>query len=200
MLEQTADATRCVTGGPAGYSWVRRDASGIEGHSQRCAASWGMNSSRNRFQPHSEFVRDGANRENPPWAAYPTDTKHHHHVRIYQYLGWGVSMKVSNGSAQMDCPVQQGRGHWELLGPVPLFSLAGSHRSCCFTLLQPPRASLPVLGDVSCPSLRHTAWQKKLEWTTPVFFIILQTWGNPCPLTKTSRLLQEQYTRTAAWR
>lgn len=46
---------------------MKRDASGIEDHSQRGAASWGINSPRNRFQPHSEFMRDGAKyRENPP--------------------------------------------------------------------------------------------------------------------------------------
>lgn len=66
---------------------------------------------------------------------------------------------------------------WELLGLVPLFSLAGSHRSCSFTWLQPPRASLPILSDISCPPLRYTAWQEKLEWTTPGFFVILQHMG-----------------------
>lgn len=69
----------------------------------------------------------------------------------------------------------------ELLGLVPLFSLPGSHRSWCFSWLQPPRASLPILSDVFCPSLSHTAWQEKLEWTAPLFFVILQDMGESMP-------------------
>lgn len=64
---------------------------------------------------------------------------------------------------------------------VPLFSLVGSHGSCYFTWLHPPRASLPTFSDVSCPPLWHTAWQEKLDWTTPVFFIILQDMGESMP-------------------
>lgn len=92
VLEQTAEMPqRCVSGGLAAYSWVRRDASGIEDHRQRVLHPRGQIHPETGFSPTVrswgmvQIQRKPALSCRSPWY------DHHHCVRICQCLGGGVN-------------------------------------------------------------------------------------------------------------